>query len=164
MGERTKRIWLAGVVVRWEARLRRYIGRFVPWEVADEIAQEGFARLWNHTDAAGHEREWLFCICRNLAIDHLRREKRVRLLEEDGVAVPDTGPGAAELLEEREAMTRIQSLVEALPPAQREVIRLKFQEGMNYRQISEVTGFSVSYVGVLVHEGMKRIRRGMKDW
>ena len=50
-----------------------------------------------------------------------------------------------------DALTRI-------PPPQEEVIRLKFQEGLTYREISQVTGHSVSNVGYLIHTGLKAIR------
>ena len=45
-----------------------------------------------------------------------------------------------------------------LPAKEREVIHLKFREGMSYREISAVTGHSLSHVGVLIHTGMKRLR------
>jgi RNA polymerase sigma-70 factor (ECF subfamily) len=48
--------------------------------------------------------------------------------------------------------------VERLPANQQEVIRLKFQSGLSYREISRVTGLTVSHVGVLIHTGLKSIR------
>jgi RNA polymerase sigma-70 factor (ECF subfamily) len=35
---------------------------------------------------------------------------------------------------------------------------LKFQGGLSYREISRVTGLTVSHVGVLIHTGLKSIR------
>ena len=48
-------------------------------------------------------------------------------------------------------------------PAVREVIRLKFQSGFSYREISRISGHSVSNVGFLIHTGLKTIRRRMAD-
>jgi RNA polymerase sigma-70 factor (ECF subfamily) len=48
-----------------------------------------------------------------------------------------------------------------LPDNQQEVIRLKVQNGLSYREISEVTGLSVSNVGFLLHKGIKTIREKM---
>ena len=50
------------------------------------------------------------------------------------------------------------ALVEGLPEHQQEVVRLKFQEGLSYKEISRITTHSVSYVGVLLHEALKSIR------
>ena len=47
----------------------------------------------------------------------------------------------------------------SLPTNQQEVIRLKVQDGLSYREISEVTGLSVSNVGFLLHRGIKTIRQ-----
>jgi DNA-directed RNA polymerase specialized sigma24 family protein len=45
-----------------------------------------------------------------------------------------------------------------LPPSQREVIRLKFQNGFSYKEISRISGHSVSNVGYLIHAGIKALR------
>lgn len=58
-------------------------------------------------------------------------------------------------MEDRAAMLR---LIDALPERQQEVIRLKFQAGMSYREISGVTNLTVSNVGFLIHTGLKTIR------
>jgi RNA polymerase sigma-70 factor (ECF subfamily) len=50
-------------------------------------------------------------------------------------------------------------MLETLPPNQREVIRLKFQNGFSYREISRISGHSVSNVGFLIHTGMKTLRQ-----
>jgi RNA polymerase sigma-70 factor (ECF subfamily) len=38
---------------------------------------------------------------------------------------------------------------------------LKLQDGLSYREISQVTGLSVSNVGFLMHQGIKTIRERM---
>ena len=48
--------------------------------------------------------------------------------------------------------------LESLPTNQREVIRLKFQNGFSYQEISRISGHSVSNVGYLIHAGMKTLR------
>lgn len=41
---------------------------------------------------------------------------------------------------------------------EKEVIRLKFQDGLSYQQISDITGHNVNYVGVLIHESVQKIK------
>ena len=72
-------------------------------------------------------------------------------------------PGPPELAERRESAARVIDLLEALPKGQREVIRLKFQSGFSYREISRISGHSVSNVGFLIHTGLKTIRRRLAD-
>ena len=45
-----------------------------------------------------------------------------------------------------------------MPANQQEVVHLKFQSGLSYREISDVTGLSVSNVGFLLHTALARLR------
>ncbi len=73
-----------------------------------------------------------------------------------------SGAGPTEQLELRETNSRLLLLLERLPSTQQEVIRLKFQNDMKYREIAEITGQSISNVGFLLHTGLKRLRDLMK--
>ena len=65
--------------------------------------------------------------------------------------------------EQSETNSRMMQLVDKLPENQREVIRLKFQSGLTYQQIADVTELSKSNVGFLIHSGIKRLRTQMKS-
>lgn len=62
---------------------------------------------------------------------------------------------------QKENQSRVIALVSSLNENQQEVIRLKFQEGFSYKEISEITGHSVSHVGVLIHEAVAKLRHGI---
>ena len=49
-------------------------------------------------------------------------------------------------------------LIDRLPPNQQEVVRLKFQNGFSYKEISRITELSVSNVGFLIHTAVTRLR------
>lgn len=144
----------------YEGRLVRYARRFVGTEVGREVVQETFTRIWKESPEklASREREWLFCVCRNLAIDHLKKEKHVKF---DTIEIPQDPEQDG--LEENETLNGIQKTLKSLTPPQQEVVRLKFQESMSYQEISNVTGHSVSYVGVLLHEAMVALRKQMNS-
>ena len=74
---------------------------------------------------------------------------------------PSTSPNPSERLEGRERESQVLSCLSKLPEKQQEVIRLKFQDGLSYKEISEITGNTVSHVGVLIHNGMKTLRANM---
>ena len=48
-------------------------------------------------------------------------------------------------------------LLDALSPTQREVIRLKFQSNLSYREIADLKALSLSDVGSLLHAAMKNL-------
>ena len=47
---------------------------------------------------------------------------------------------------------------ESLSEAEQEVLRLKFQDGLKYHEIANVTGRTTNYVGVLIHAAIKKLR------
>ena len=73
----------------------------------------------------------------------------------------DTEIAVAPDLDERRTASQVLQLVETLPKNQREVIYLKFQCDLSYKEISEVTKLSVSNVGFLIHSAVRAIRKQM---
>jgi DNA-directed RNA polymerase specialized sigma24 family protein len=49
-----------------------------------------------------------------------------------------------------------------LPDNQREVLYLKFQCDLSYKEISNITQLSVTNVGFLIHTGVKSVREKIK--
>ena len=72
--------------------------------------------------------------------------------------MPHPRPEPPDVAERRESAGRVLDLLEGLPPNQREAIRLKFQNGFSYREISRISGHSVTNVGYLIHVGLKTLR------
>ena len=71
----------------------------------------------------------------------------------------DPRPGRAlERAEQHEAVLR---LVGKLTPNQQEVVRLKFQNGFSYQEISRITSLSVTNVGFILHTAIKSLRQEM---
>ena len=68
-------------------------------------------------------------------------------------------PGTS--LEHEEAMSQVLRVMETLPKNQREVLRLKFQCDLSYKEISEITKLSVTNIGFLIHTAIKTLRKEM---
>ena len=49
-------------------------------------------------------------------------------------------------------------MVDSLPERERELVRLKFQAGLSYREISAITGITEGHVGYLLHHAVKAMR------
>ena len=114
------------------------------------------------TTHASHPEAWLFTVTRHRALDHQRKHRRIipMPLPDDR---PSGEPGPAATLERREAATSLFRLLDALSPNQREVIRLKFQNDLSYREIADVTQLSVTNVGFLLHTGLKKLRALLRE-
>ena len=70
---------------------------------------------------------------------------------------PDPSPAAQ--AERNESARNILRLLARLPANQREVVRLKFQSGLSYKEISGITRLSVSNVGFLIHTAIRTLRQ-----
>lgn len=86
-----------------------------------------------------------------------------RLGDDQVQACRSPEPDPAIAIEQRESAARVFAGLEALPANQREVIRLKFQNGFSYREISRISGHSVSNVGFLIHTGLRTLRKRLAD-
>jgi RNA polymerase sigma-70 factor (ECF subfamily) len=58
-----------------------------------------------------------------------------------------------------DAMSHVLRSLRQLPRNQQECIRLKFQGGLSYKQISHFTNLTVTNVGFLIHTGLKTLRQ-----
>ena len=58
-------------------------------------------------------------------------------------------------------MMRIQACLAALPEKQRELVRLKYDGELSYKEIAEVTGLSVSNVGFILHGALAQLREAL---
>jgi RNA polymerase sigma-70 factor (ECF subfamily) len=158
---------LMALLQEHEAHLTHYAARLLGGDVerARDVVQEAFLRLWRagEGETGGNPVAWLFTVCRNLSFDVLRKEKRMISLRSDDFPA-DSGPGAETAhaaLEAREGMIAALAALGSLPANQQEVIRLKFQNGLSYKDIAAVTGLSVTNVGFLIHTGLKALRQAL---
>ncbi|MFO0892248.1 MAG: sigma-70 family RNA polymerase sigma factor [Isosphaeraceae bacterium] len=154
-------------VARFEGPLLLYATRLLgDSETARDVVQDTFLRLCgqDRVRVGDHLAEWLFTVCRNRALDVLRKEHRMTQLKDDQVSrCLNSAPGPAEAAESHDLGARVLALMESLPNNQREVLRLKFQNGFSYQEISRISGHSVSNVGYLIHAGIKTLRGQLFD-
>jgi RNA polymerase sigma factor (sigma-70 family) len=132
-------------------------------EVAREIVQESFMRFWKTEDKkipVDMEKPWLYRVCRNLAIDHLRRQGVVIAVGDSSELEKFSTPVELQTDYSNDDMQAIMlTKLSELSANQQEVLRLRYQHDMSYKEISGVTGHSVSNVGVIVHEAMRKLKK-----
>ena len=126
--------------------------------------QDTFVRLMAQPPAQvdGHVAEWLFTVCRNRTHDVLRKEGRMKRFAEgqaERLVAVEPRPGAT--LERAEQHAAVLRLIGQLPHNQQEVVRLKFQNGFSYQEISRITSLSVTNVGFILHTALKALRQEM---
>jgi RNA polymerase sigma-70 factor (ECF subfamily) len=141
--------------------IRRYAVRLLSdSDAANDVAQEVFLRFKQHRNSIGQPRAWAYRTARNLVIDRFRQTKTTVL--------PDSMPADAArfnpaiITEKKEEIEMIQQKINGLSIRHREVLRLKFQEGLKYAEIAEVIGEPVTTVAWLIHEAVTLLRKEIK--
>ncbi len=147
-----------------EAALVRYATRLLHDNARGrDVVQETFLALGRQPEAELEALRprlaaWLFTVCRRKAFNLLRAEGRLSPLDEaPPVAAGEADPAAA--LVRSEEHGHLLALVARLPERQREVVRLRYQEGFSYEEIGAITEKTTSHVGVLLHAALAALRR-----
>lgn len=136
-------------------------------EDAADLVQDAFLqayRTFEQVDPnAGGYVKWCYRILRNLCIDFLRK-KRPRGAEEDELerAVDQSTLRPEEVYEHRTTESQIREAILALPEKYREVLLLRYQEGLSYERIAEVMEVPLTTVETRIHRAKKMLQEKLK--
>lgn len=159
-------LWVEAVVATHETALLRYAARIVnSATAAQDVVQNVFIKLVRQPDASAlppdQLKGWLYRVTHNEAVDHVRRESRLQLLHErqgeDPVFAPPESIGDPAPPDERVAV--VLTAVRHLHPREQQVVLLRLQEGLSYKEISDVTGRSEGNVGNILHHAVHKLSR-----
>lgn len=155
------------LVTRWSQRVASLAWTITgSRDAAEEIAQEAFVRAWQ---TIGRFRggspfgPWILRIATNLAIDHVRREKRFESFE----SLPEVASGKRESPEVRAAMSeaaaRIGIAIAALPQMQRIVAQLFLVEEYDHAEIAAMTGLAPGTVRSHLSIARGKLREALSE-
>ena len=133
--------------------------------MAQDTVQEAFVRLHTEFQSVREPRRWLFRTVHNLALNQHRRDRKVIPLhpapsqsENSTELEPaDSQPLPDEYLARLEHIGLVRISLGALDERSRELVRLKFDEGLSYKEMSARTGLATGNIGYLLHHALKAI-------
>ena len=167
-----REVQLAELVSEHESGLLRYAARILNNAVtAQDVVQNVFIKLCSHWDRdlepTPKLKSWLYRVTHNEAVDLIRKESRLRVLhekqEENRIVMnPDCPDGRSCPMAADERMELVLQFVHKLHPREQQVVLLRMQEGLSYRDISAVTGRSEGNVGNLLHHAVRKLSELLK--
>lgn len=136
-----------------------------------DLVQQAMLRVlknYDSFDPSYKPEQWLYRIVRNLFMDRLRHEKRLKEspLEEDGddsrrpldESLVDPAPTPEQAAESRDRDARVQQGLDLLPAQMRMAVVLVDLQGCSYEEAAGILEIPASTLGVLVFRGRKLLR------
>ena len=159
--------WITEAMALHERALVGYVHGFTGSEdQARDIVQDAFIKLCQKSedDFDGGLKAWLYKVCRNGALQLLRKGNRMtELTQETMNKQSEQSPSPDVATEKKDQYRHMMSLIGNLPQKQQEVIRLKYNHQLSYKEISEVAGLTVTNVGMLLHTGLQNLKMQMSQ-
>jgi RNA polymerase sigma factor (sigma-70 family) len=132
--------------------------------LSEDIVQEAFMKLHAQFENVREPRRWLYRTVHNLALNQRRQSDKIVSLDlparEGAMSQPETAdpqPLPDEQIVRLEGIGLVRLSLEALDHRSRELIRLKFNDELSYKEISARTGLTIGHVGYLLHHAIKAI-------
>jgi RNA polymerase sigma-70 factor, ECF subfamily len=160
------------LVRRHERSVYAFAHRFLgDREAAEDATQEVFVRAVRHLDGwdgRAQFRTWLFRIARNHCIDAQRKAKLRKTESLDAPSDPEgpprsegvasDGPDPEGSLAGRQLAGAVARAVDSLPPAQREVLLLRREGELSFKEIAEMIDVSENTVKSRMRYALEHLR------
>ena len=140
--------------LRLRPRLLQTARRYLSEDDAEDTVQDVLLRLWQMVDTLRMPIDALATVLvRNYCIDRLRRQRQGERWRVEGNCEQ------ADDTETDERIERVLAMIDTLPTLQQTILRLRHIEGMEMRQIAELTGSSE----VAIRKTLSRARQTLKQ-
>ena len=166
---------ISELIERHSQRVRNYIGMMVKDDdIANDIFQETFIKAVQVIDEgryvdSGKFLSWVLRIAHNRVLDHFRREKSSRQINESEAGYDMLGtmrfsePTTEDELVHGEMEQTIRDLVDMLPDEQQEVVRLRYYSKLSFQEIAEQTEVSINTALGRMRYALINLRRLIKE-
>lgn len=123
-------------------------------EVAKDVVQESFARLWSKVEEVdgGKAKSYLFTTAHHVMVDEVRKGQRSTRMEEFHLDMNQTSQHQPDLKQVLDAA------LATLPAVQRSVVLLRDLEGYSYEEIAELTQLNLAQVKVYIYRGRTALK------
>jgi RNA polymerase sigma-70 factor, ECF subfamily len=154
----------AEIVARYGRRIRYFLVKMCG--EGEDVAQEVWLEVWrsiSRLGAASAFATWLYTIARRRAMRHVsRRLGRHEHWETDQLAeIPDSNVDYEHFT--TDDARQVHAAIDVLPPAQREVIVMRFLEDMPYEDIARVAGCNVGTVRSRLFYAKANLRKALEN-
>ena len=151
------------IVSEYEGPLLRYAARVTnSVDAAQDVVQVAFLRLFKHwseeLNPSPKISNWLYRVTHNCAVDYIRKESRRSELHK---AHAEENPKSSRFAFGGYT-DRVLKALDVLDLREKQLVLLKVFDEKSYKEISEITGLTVTNVGYILHNAMKKMAGRLK--
>ena len=161
------------IMERYEEKLKRYIRRIsgVSIEDAEDLLQEIFVKVYRNLygfDTSLKFSSWIYRISHNQVVSHWRKTRMAQNVlkfegGEDYLKILSSGEDLAQNVERKFTGEEVRRVINKLDEKYREVLVLKFLEGKDYQEISDILQKPLGTVATLINRAKKQFRKIAED-
>ncbi|MBE6195292.1 MAG: RNA polymerase sigma factor [Rikenellaceae bacterium] len=141
---------------RHTRRVRDYVRMMIKDnDVADDLTQEVLIKVVKVLDEGrytdkGRFLPWVLRIAHNRVLDYFRAQKQVKTVSESSAGFDILGsknfaePSIEDRLVSEQQAEEVRGLIELLPEEQRTVVKMRYYDGLSFKEIAEHTGVSIN--------------------
>ena len=158
--------WLRSEIAPHAPEVRRWLrNRFPAIADVEEIIQDGLVKMVDRQRKSpiDHPKPFLFSVCRNLAIDYLRKHKVLQFENlrdhADSAVLSTDSEGVQNALSDKEHRAIMMLAIDQLPRKCRRIFLLRKVEGLPLKVIARQLGISPKTVEVQISIGLRKCKK-----
>ena len=123
-------------------------------DLSEDIFQDTYVKVVNSLQKGKYNEEgkflpWVMRIAHNLVIDHFRKQKKMQMIRSNNDfdifdVIKDSKINADEKLIKDQIFTDLNSLIDKLPSDQKEVLKMRYYEGLSFKKIARHFDISIN--------------------
>jgi RNA polymerase sigma-70 factor, ECF subfamily len=153
---------LAPLFEKYHAKLYNFFLRLTNnKDISNDLTQNVFRRIISYRESYDQQwkfRSWMYQIARNVHLKHYQKNKFLKSDFNESEQIEQDSKSALEEMEFEAKKHILHEALNQLSPEQREIIELSRFQGLKYKEISDITGNSVTAIKVKVHRAMHKLR------
>jgi RNA polymerase sigma-70 factor (family 1) len=132
-------------------------------EAAEEIVEDLFIRIWQQRKnlaTINNLRVYLYIAAKNTALNYLSKKAKDNLtgpFDHINIDISRSPVTPEQILITAEMHNKIQQAVEALPPRCKMIFKLVREDGLMYKEVSDILNISVNTIDVQMAIAVKKI-------
>ncbi len=155
------------IVDRLKDKMLRLAFRIVKnQEEAKDVVQDALVKIWKVKDkisTVDNVDAYCMMITRNIGIDKIRGRKMETTDIDDHYDIKSNTANPERLSIVRDQLRQVREVISALPDNHRTVLELRDIDGYSYKEVSQITGYSIDKVKVYLHRARLKLKEQIKQ-